>query len=72
MMGERWKTALRFGLPWGITMPILMTALEAWERHTSDVFMTSFFAVKLVFFLILGILVGYYNYKPRQKDEPKP
>jgi uncharacterized membrane protein len=68
-MSNQWKTALRFGLVWGILTALIMTALDAWEKYTSAAFMTWKFAVKVVVLLILGIAIGYYNWKQKQQEQ---
>lgn len=71
-MGERWEYQIKKGLPFGISMPLIMTLFD-WYG-TSETFTEAFFSwkflVKFIVFMTLGIFaIGYSYWREKQKNE---
>lgn len=71
-MSERWKYQIKTGLPFGIGFPVFMTIMEAWSNDSAMVFISWKFVVKLLVMVAVGVFViGYYNWKAKQKELEK-
>jgi hypothetical protein len=69
-MRERWKYQIKAGLPFGLIMPIAITAMDWYGTSFEEAFLTRKFLVYLGVFLFGGIFViGYFNWKEKQKNE---
>jgi cytochrome c biogenesis factor len=69
-MNERWKYQIRTGLPFGIMMPVVMTAMDWYGTSFGEAFFSMKFLVKLIIFVLGGIFViGYFNWREKQKNE---
>ena len=71
-MNERWKYQIRTGLPFGIIMPIIMTLFDWFGTSATftEGFFTVKFLIKLIIFLVIGVfLIGYSNWREREKNE---
>jgi hypothetical protein len=69
-MSERWKHQIKAGWAFGIFMPVITTAFDAYGTSFFDAFFSAKFLVKLGVFLILGIFViGYSSWREKAKNE---
>lgn len=70
-MSQKAKYFLKIGIFWAVFMAIATTLLEAWQKGSFEVFATWYFAVKLPVYFLLGIGIGYFNWKNREKPSEK-
>ena len=71
-MSEKWKFKLKTGLIWGVFMAVVMTAIEALEKHSFGVYLSWKFVAQLLIFSVMGVFVlGYFNWKAREKATKK-
>ena len=70
-MSEKTKYLLKIGLLWAILMASIGTALEAWEKDDFGIFLTWKYAVKMIIFFVVGMIVAHFNWKERQQSDNK-
>jgi len=69
-MSERWKYQIKKGLPFGLIMPILITAIDAYGTSFKDAFLSQRFLTMLGVFMFAGIfIIGYSYWREKQKNE---
>jgi len=70
-MNNRWKTAIKFGLIWGVIMSILTLLFDLHEKSLEAIIGSQGFWFRSLGYTILGIFpVGYFSYL-REKPESK-
>ncbi|WP_264519964.1 hypothetical protein [Flavobacterium sp. N1994] len=68
-MNERWTYQLKKGLPFGIIMPIIITAIEGYGTSYTEAFLSIKFLIELVLFLFVGIfIIGYSSWREKRKN----
>jgi nicotinamide riboside transporter PnuC len=69
-MSERWRYQIKSGLPFGLLLPIVLGIIDWYKTSFSEAFFTFKFLISLLVFLFGGIVViGYYNWKEKRKNE---
>lgn len=69
-MSDRWKYQIKSGLPFGLLLPIFITALDWYGTSFEEAFLTQKFMISLAVFLFAGIfIIGYFNWREKQKNE---
>ncbi|MEC4004285.1 hypothetical protein OX283_006430 [Flavobacterium sp. SUN052] len=69
-MSERWKYQLKIGGFWGIFMTALNVLVEIKEKSLYEQLTSSTFYLRLVVYTLVGVLVlGYFNWKSKEKTE---
>ena len=69
-MNDRWKYQIKTGGFWGIFMTAFNVLFEIKEKSVSEQFTSAPFYIRLVGFTLVGIFVlGYFNWKAKQKQE---
>ena len=69
-MSQRWKHQIKAGLPFGILMPIFLTALEGYYSTYQEAFCSIKLLYRLLVFLPIGVFViGYSSWRERFKNE---
>jgi len=69
-MSERWKYQIKSGGLWGIFMILFMSLYELKEKSFSEQLSNANFFIRALFYLITGIfLLGYYNWKQKEKRD---
>jgi nicotinamide riboside transporter PnuC len=69
-MWERWKYQIKTGLPFGLILPIVITSFDWYGTSFSEAFWTKKFLFSLIVFLFSGIfIIGYFNWREKQKNE---
>lgn len=67
-MSEKWKFKLKTGLIWGVFMAVVMTGIEALEKHTFEVYISWKFVAQLLIFTVCGVFIlGHFNWKAKEK-----
>ena len=68
-MSERWKTALNFGLIWGILMSLFTLLVDLQEKTFHEIITSNLFWVRAAGYTVLGIFpVGYFSYRKKKAD----
>lgn len=71
-MSERWKYQLKMGGFWGVFMTVFMTLFEIKEKPFMEQITSYNFYLRAVVYIGVGIFVlGYYNWKQKEKNQPK-
>ena len=70
-MTAKTKYLLKIGLYWSLIMSVTSTGLEAWGDGRFELFYSWKFAVKLLIYFFVGVGVGYYNWREKEKAERK-
>lgn len=69
-MNERWKYQLKTGGFWGIFMTIFNVLFEINEKSINEQFTSKNFYLRLVVYTLVGVfLLGYVNWKAKEKRE---
>ncbi len=69
-MNERWKYQIKTGLPFGFSMPIILTLWDWYDTSFTEAFFTKKFLISVVVFIFVGVFaIGYSNWKEKQKNE---
>ena len=69
-MNERWKYQLKTGGFWGIFMTIFNVLFEINETSLNEQFTSKNFYLRLVVYTLVGVfLLGYVNWKAKEKRE---
>jgi energy-coupling factor transporter transmembrane protein EcfT len=69
-MSERWKYQVKHGLFYGILMAVLTALWKLTDNTFKEAFLTWNFLLRVVIFVLVGIfLVGYFNWKEKQKSK---
>jgi hypothetical protein len=72
-MSERWKYQLKTGMFWGVFMAVSMTMIDACEHKNFGLILSWNFLLKFIVFCAVGIFIlGYFNWKAKEKERPKP
>ncbi|NUY81273.1 hypothetical protein HUK80_10230 [Flavobacterium sp. MAH-1] len=68
-MSERWKTALKFGLLWGILMLIFSALFDLQEKTLSEIVNSGSFWLRSLVYTLVGIFpVGYFSAGKKQAN----
>lgn len=68
-MSERWKTALKFGLLWGILMLIFSALFDLQEKTLSEILNSGSFWLRSLVYTLVGIFpVGYFSVGKKQAN----
>ncbi|WP_298139955.1 hypothetical protein [Flavobacterium sp.] len=71
-MSERWKYQLKMGGFWGLFMVVFMTLFELKEKTVSQQLSEANFYIRAITYIVIGIFVlGYFNWKEKEKREKK-
>lgn len=71
-MTERWNYQIKQGLLYGLIMSVLSAGFELQEKTFEEAFMSYRFLIRLLIFIVVGIfLIGYLNWKEKQKQLKK-
>ena len=66
-MSERLKTALNFGLVWGLLMSLFTLLVDLREKDFQDILVSNGFWIRAAGYTILGIFpVGYFSYQKKK------
>lgn len=70
-MSERWKYQIKTGGIWGLFMVVFNILFELKEKPFIEQISSLNFYLRAVVYIAVGIFVlGYYNWKQRQKNQP--
>ncbi len=70
-MSERWKHQIKIGIFWGLFMTVFNVLFELQEKPLNVQLTTPNLYIRLVVFTFFGIfLLGYFNWKGKQKKTP--
>lgn len=67
-MSTRWKTALRFGILWGVLMMLFSLLFDLQEKSFQEIVSSPIFWIRSVTYTIVGIFpIGYFTYAGKDK-----
>ncbi|RZJ27574.1 MAG: hypothetical protein EOO48_11605 [Flavobacterium sp.] len=67
-MTHKTKYLLKMGVYWSILMACITTGIAAWGEGSFSEFYSWKFVAKLVVYFVLGIGVGYFNWRQNEKE----
>lgn len=67
-MRTKWKTALKFGLMWGLLMTVFSLCFDLREKSFAEIVGSTGFWIRSAGYTIIGIFpVGYFSYQGKEK-----
>lgn len=64
-----WKTAIRFGILWGVLMTVFSLMFDLQERTFDEITSSKYFWIKSVGYILVGIFpIGYFSYSGKEKS----
>ncbi len=72
-MNERWKYQFKVGTFWGVFMAIFNVLFELKEKPVDAQLTSPAFYLKALLYILVGIFVlGYFNWKQKEKQQRNP
>lgn len=69
-MTKRWKYQIKIGGIWGFTTATIISLFNLTDRSFEEEFLSKKYFIKLLYFILLGILiVGYFSWKKKFKEQ---